>query len=86
MPTYANGPAPVTPIAGGGLAFAGPNPREPLFSQQLAPATYAAVATLTAADLAARIIVASGTTYTLTLPTAVLLDAAFPNAHQKETF
>ncbi len=86
MPTYANGPAPVTPIAGGGMAFAGPNPLEPLLRSQGAPALYTGTATITAAELSTRILSYTGAGHTLTLPTAALLDAAFPNAQQNDSF
>jgi hypothetical protein len=85
MPTYANGPTPALPIGGGGLTFVNGLPGEAVLCQQVAPATYAAVATLTAADLLTRLIVCSGTTYTVTTPTAALLDAAMPNAQQNDS-
>lgn len=85
-PTYANGPTPPLPIAGAGYSANRQNLGEIVLRPQPAPAAYAAVATLTAADLAKRMIVASGTTYTLTLPTAALLDALLTNAQQDDSF
>ena len=86
MPTYANGPTPALPVAGGGISFVNANPNEAVLRQQVAPASYAAVATLTAADLLTRIINTTGTTYTVTTPTAAQLDAAMPNAQQNDSF
>lgn len=86
MPTYANGPAPVTPVAGGGIAFAGPNPLEPLLISQGAPVAKTAAATLTAAELCAGIITYNGAAANLTLPTVALLEALLPNVKQNDSF
>lgn len=86
MPTYANGPTPALPIAGGGISLVSANPLEMVLRQQVAPATYTGTATITAAELATRILSYTGAGHTLTLPTAAQLDAYMPNAQQNDSF
>lgn len=71
---------------GGGQQTDNGNTSDPRLQTQGTPASYAAAATLTAADLVTGIIIASGTTYTLTMPTAALLDATFTAAKQDSSF
>jgi hypothetical protein len=85
MPTYANGPTPALPIAGGGISLVSANPLEMVLRQQVAPATYTGTATITAAELATRILSYTGAGHTLTLPTATQLDTYMPNAQQNDS-
>ena len=71
---------------GGGQQTDNGNASDPRLQTQGDVASYAAAATLTAADVVTGIIVASGTTYTLTLPTAALLDATFTAAKKDSSF
>lgn len=71
--------------AGGYQVGAGNN--EPILSAAAAPQTATDTATLTAAQIVNGMLVATPTANaTLTLPTAVLIDAAIPNARVGSTF
>lgn len=85
MPTYANGPVPALPVAGGGVAIVSALPGEFVLRQQVAPSLYTTTATITAAELATRILSYTGAGHTLTLPTATQLDTAMPNAQQNDS-
>ena len=86
MPTYANGPVPALPIAGGGVSIVNALPGEFVLRQQVAPTLYTTTATITAAELATRILSYTGAGHTLTLPTAAQLDTAMPNVQQNDSF
>lgn len=87
MPTYANGPAPVTPIAGGGYSTDGANPLEPTLVPQPTPIAYTTTATITVAELlTALLTVTNAGSITITLPTAALIDATLSNAQQNDSF
>lgn len=86
MPTYANGPTPALPIGGGGVAFISALPGEMVLRQQVAPAAYTTTATITAAELATRVLtVTNAGSITITLPTATQLDTYMPNAQQNDS-
>jgi hypothetical protein len=86
MPTYANGPVPALPIAGGGVSIVNALPGEFVLRQQVAPTAYTTTATITAAELATRMLtVTNAGAITITLPTATLLDTAMPNAQQNDS-
>lgn len=82
MPPVATGPTPTLPSSGGGYQVGEGNIAEPNFTRLGTPAAYTTTATAVVADLAGGLITtdASGGGYTLTLPTAAALDAAFPSA------
>lgn len=86
MPTYANGPAPVTPIAGGGYSSTGQNPLEPVIVNQGTPVAKTAAATLTAVELCSGIITYNGSAANLTLPTVAVLEALLSNMKQNDSF
>lgn len=76
------------PSIGGGRQFGDGNINEPVLGTQAAPpATKAAAATLTAAELAGGIITTTPTgSIDLTLPTAVLTETLFVNAKIDSAF
>jgi hypothetical protein len=76
------------PSIGGGRQFGDGNINEPILGTQAAPpATKAAAATLTAAELAGGIITTTPTgAIDLTLPTAALTEAQFNNAKVDSSF
>ena len=67
------------PSTGNGYQVTDGNVNEVQLILQGAPATVSAAGTLTAAQLLTRLIVASGTPGTQTLPTVALLEVALPN-------
>ena len=67
------------PTLGGGYQFTDGNVNEPVVVIQSTPAAVSAAGTLTAAQLLAGIVVASGTPGTQTLPTVAVLEAALVN-------
>lgn len=71
---------------GGGQQTDNGNTSDPRLQTQGDVTSYAAIATITAAELVPGLLVCSGTTYTVTLPTAALLDATFTAAKKDSSF
>jgi hypothetical protein len=86
MPTYANGPAGLIPIAGAGFARNRQNLGEVVFVPQTTPVAKTAAAVLTAAELANGLITYNGAAANLTLPTVALLEASLSNAEANDSF
>lgn len=77
------------PVSGGGYQVGDGNANEIEFTPQSAPVALTTSATLTAAQLAVGLLTANqgaAGTATYTLPTGVLMDAAFPNVRVDTAF